>query len=310
MENMNFDFIAIDFETANNDMSSACSIGLVAVKNNEIAETFYSLINPGDIQFENSAINGITPNDVKNAPSFPEVWAKIKLYFIDNIIVAHNAIFDMSILKNCLLKYEMDMPNFSYVCSIPFSTIACRGENVGRSLEARASHFDIEVEGHHNALSDAVTCAKLVLTCIKLKKRKSFNSYCSTFSSLPIKQFKDLTPQKELKKNKFNKISVSEIKATVDSVNETHPLYGKNIVFTGELKIMDRKAAMQKVVNLGAVLKSGVSKKTDYLVVGVQDKSLVGDDGMSSKEEKAYELIAKGCDIKILNEDEFLALLT
>ncbi|WP_406540887.1 BRCT domain-containing protein [Clostridium ljungdahlii] len=81
------------------------------------------------------------------------------------------------------------------------------------------------------------------------------------------------------------------------------------MVFTGELKSLGRKEAMQKVVNLGGTLKSGVSKKTDYLIVGNQDKSLVGENGISSKEEKAAELNENGSSIKILNESEFLELI-
>src|SRR5690606_31191463 len=108
----------------------------------------------------------------------------------------------------------------------------------------------------------------------------------------------------------FNRVSISEITPTSNKYDETHVFYGKNIVFTGELKSLERKDAMQKVVDLGGILKSSVSRKTDYLIVGEQDKSIVGDDGLSSKEEKAYELIEKGFNIKILNEEEFLKIIS
>ena len=66
---------------------------------------------------------------------------------------------------------------------------------------------------------------------------------------------------------------------------------------------------MQQVVNLGGLVKSGVSGKTDYLVVGVQDQSIVGENGISTKEKKAYELIEKGKELKIIKEAEFISLL-
>ncbi|MCL6573280.1 MAG: exonuclease, partial [Bacillus sp. (in: Bacteria)] len=69
------------------------------------------------------------------------------------------------------------------------------------------------------------------------------------------------------------------------------------------------KKAMQKVVDLGGDIKSGVSRNTSFLVVGVQDKSLVGEDGLSTKEEKAYDLINKGINIKIINESQFMSLI-
>ncbi len=311
---MSFDFVAIDFETANRNNNSACSMGLAAVKDMNIIETKYFLIQPPTLDFDekNISIHGITPQQVKDSPTFPDCWEQIKHYFDDNIIVAHNAQFDMSVLKCCLNEYDLSTPDFEYLCSIPISTRACRSEGIGQSLVARAEHFDIEINEHHNALSDAVTCANLVIESIRNTKRKSFQSFCRAFSSLPIKNFSELQAQFEFSKKApkhFQKIIISEITATSSELNANHTFYGKNFVFTGELKSLERKDAMQKVVDIGAVLKSAVSAKTDYLVVGAQDKSLVGDDGLSSKEEKAYELISKGHDIKILTEYEFLNMI-
>lgn len=309
------DFVAIDFETANDNYDSACSIGIAAVQDKKIVETQYYLIQPPSLDFNeiNIEINGIRPEDVKDAPPFPEIWNKIMHYFSDNIIIAHNAVFDMSVLKNCLTEYNLPIPNFDYLCSIPISTCACRGENVGRSLEERTKYFGISIGNHHNSLDDAVACANLVIESINRVHRKSFESFCNTYTNLPIKHFSDLNPKKGFMNNgkkSFERIAIHEIVATKSDFDKSNIFYGKNVVFTGELKSMERKEAMQKVVNLGAILKSGVSSKTDYLVVGVQDKSLVGDDGMSTKEKNAYKLIKeKGCNIKIINEDEFLTLI-
>ena len=67
---------------------------------------------------------------------------------------------------------------------------------------------------------------------------------------------------------------------------------------------------MQMAVNSGALVKTAVSKKTDFLIVGRQDTSLVGEDGMSTKEERAYDLINSGkADIKIIGETEFISLV-
>ena len=88
---------------------------------------------------------------------------------------------------------------------------------------------------------------------------------------------------------KFNKniIDVSEITPTVETINTQHPFFMKNIVFTGDLNSLERKDAMQKVVNVGGIVETSVSSKTDFLIVGVQDKSLVGSKGISSKREKS-----------------------
>ncbi|MEG0479992.1 MAG: exonuclease domain-containing protein [Clostridium sp.] len=313
---MLFDFITIDFEIANNNYDSACSVGIVGVRDLKIVDEFYSLIKPPTMEFskENMEINHITPADIIDSPSFPEVWENIKQYFSGNIIIAHNASFDMSVLKNCLKRYNISIPNFTYICSIPISTKACRGQNIGRSLESRCKHFDIDIINHHNALDDSKSCASLVLASISKTNRKSFESFCRTYASLPFKNFIDLEerttfPNKTKGKSKFNNVNISEVVATVENIDSSHEFYNKNIVFTGNLKAISRKDAMSAVVNLGGILKSTVSKKTDYLIVGKQDESIVGYKGRSTKEIKASQLIKEGCNINILKENHFLEAL-
>ncbi|MBI2429256.1 MAG: exonuclease, partial [Ignavibacteriales bacterium] len=67
-------FLAIDFETANRYPNSACSIGLVKVRNNDIVGKKTFLIKPPYENFENSHVHGITWDDVKNTPTFKELW--------------------------------------------------------------------------------------------------------------------------------------------------------------------------------------------------------------------------------------------
>ena len=317
---MTVDFIAIDFEIANNKMSSACSLGMAFVDDHKIVDEKYFLIQPPEMEFDPKMveIHGITPDDVQNAPTFHMVWEEIRHYFQDNTIIAHNAHFDMSVLHSCLTKYSIDLPEFEYICSIPISTRICKGKGIGNSLTDRLSFFNIELQNHHNALDDAIACAELVLACMKAKNRKSIQSYCSTFSTIPVKKFSELKPQTTFFQKKqtrpqttrsWPKTSVSKITPTVETFDENHILFGKNVVFTGELQSIEREVAMQQVVNLGGLVKSGVSGKTDYLVVGVQDQSIVGENGISTKEKKAYELIEKGKELKIIKEAEFMNLL-
>ena len=310
---MLFDFVAIDFETANSNFNSACSIGIAAVSNGKIEKTEYFLIRPPSLQFNNKniEINGITPEDVKDAPFFYEVWGKIKHYFYNNIIVAHNAIFDMTILKTCLLEYEIDMPNFTYLCSMQLCNAIHFDNCVGNSLKDKAEYFNIELPNHHNALCDAITCAKLVIALLdEIKKgnlkQTDFNNYITLYS------FSNVKPQKSFQKSRrkdFKKVLISEIRPSSNNFDRSNFFYNKNVVFTGELKTLDRREAMQKVVDRGGIIKSSVSSKTDCLIVGIQDKSIVGEEGMSTKQKKAYELKAKGYNIKIIFEDEFIDLL-
>lgn len=85
-------------------------------------------------------------------------------------------------------------------------------------------------------------------------------------------------------------------------------LAGTRIVFTGELT-MPRGVAEAKAAALGCQSTSSVSRKTGILVVGEQDLSLVGQDGLSTKQRKAAELNAAGAGILVLDSDAFNALL-
>lgn len=308
-EKVDADFIAIDFETANNNNNSACSMGLVVVKDLEIVESKYFLIQPPVMSFNeiNIKIHGIWAKDVKDKPKFPEIWDEIKHYFANNIIIAHNAQFDMSVLKSLQLEYNLNIPDFVYMDSMTISTKAC-GSDIRKTLDARAEALGVELTNHHNALDDTLACANIVIETVKRCKRKSFQSFINVYSSLNKKQFQELKHQQYFRKGRtFDSVKISEIE-TCTTADCNNPFYGKNIVFTGELSKYGRKDAMQLVADLGGVVKSGVSSKTDYLIVGAQDESIVGDDGLSRKEEKAYELIENGQDIQILDENEFVRL--
>lgn len=308
------DFIAIDFETANNNNNSACSLGLVVVRDLQVIESKYFLIRPPVMSFntKNIEINGIMAKDVKDSPKFPEVWNEIKNYFYDNIIIAHNAQFDMSVIKCLQLEYNLDIPDFRYMDSITISTKACGGDTK-RTLDARAEALGVKLKNHHNALDDATACANIVIETVKQCNKKSFQSFIKIYSSLSIRQFSDLKHQQYFGGSKnyagFETVKISEIETDCITADCNNPFYGKNVVFTGELSKYERREAMQLVADLGGVIKSGVSSKTDFLIVGIQDETVVGDDGMSKKEEKAYDLIENGQDLRILDENEFYELI-
>jgi DNA polymerase-3 subunit epsilon len=310
IETIDADFIAIDFETANNNNNSACSMGLVVVKDLEIIESKYFLIQPPVMSFDdvNIKIHGIMAKDVKDKPKFPEIWNEIKHYFINNIIIAHNAQFDMSVLKSLQLEYNLNIPDFVYMDSMYISSKAC-GSDIRKTLSARAEALGVELTNHHNALDDTIACANIIIETVKKCRKKSFQSFINVYTSLNKKKFSELKHQQYFKKGRtFDNVKISEIE-TCTTADCNNPFYGKNIVFTGELSKYGRKEAMQLVADFGGVVKSGVSGKTDYLIVGKQDESIVGDDGLSRKEEKAYELIENGKDIQIIDEDEFYDMI-
>ncbi len=308
-----YDFIAIDFETATEDLNSACSLGIACVDNFEIVEKKYFLIQPPENKYNplNSDIHGLHPSDTETAPTFDKVWNEISSLFNgDCIVVAHNVRFDLSVLKSCADTYSITIPDFKYIDSIAISNRVIHDNSYSKKLVDRAAYFNIPLGEHHNALSDAVMCAEIVIASVRTTNRKSLKTYCSSFRRKTTHLFSELKPMKSFPHAPYQKTpKISELKPTQEITDDSNPLFGKNIVLTGDLESISRSAAMQKITDVGGIIKSTVTTKTDILIVGVQNPSVVGEDGLSSKERKAKELIEKGKNIKILNERDFLELI-
>ncbi|GAE35970.1 3'-5' exonuclease [Halalkalibacter akibai] len=164
------DFVALDFETANTNRSSVCSIGIVVVKNGNVADEYYQLIKPRDMYFDPLCvrIHGITPEDVKDSPSFSEVWKDISPLLEGNLVIAHNASFDMSVLRYSLDECQLDYPSFSYNCTVNVSKKTWLGLP-SYSLNVVARHLQIEFK-HHHALEDAQVAAQVYLQACKYNK--------------------------------------------------------------------------------------------------------------------------------------------
>jgi DNA polymerase-3 subunit epsilon len=206
------DFVAIDFETANTNRSSVCSIGLVVVKSGTVAEEYYQLIKPTDMYFDPICvrIHGITPEDVKDAPSFNEVWTDISHLLEGNLVIAHNASFDMSVLRHSLDECKFDYPSFSYNCTVNVSKKTWPGLH-SYSLNVVAEYLQIEFK-HHHALEDAQVAAQVYLEACKYN---NVSSHEELIEKLEIGQgtvyANGYTPARANKKRSKSKRSTSKI---------------------------------------------------------------------------------------------------
>lgn len=163
-------FVAIDFETANYDMRSACSIGAAIVERGRITKTLSALIRPPSVcgRFEPrfTAIHGITRDDVSGARPFEDIWPDLFPLFDKAVLVAHNMRFDRSVLLRLIAHYKLRPPESTSLCSLGVARRAWPNLR-SHSLSAVASHLEIELD-HHNAESDAAASAAVVLcACAK-----------------------------------------------------------------------------------------------------------------------------------------------
>ena len=155
------DFAAIDFETANNERTSVCSVGVVIVRDGEIVDSFYSLIQPEPNYYNYwcSQVHGLCQEDTEEAPVFPEVWAQIEPLIDGLPLVAHNKSFDESCLKAVFRCYQMDYPDYEFYCTCQTARRVFGDSLPNHQLQTVAARCGYQLENHHHALADAEACA-------------------------------------------------------------------------------------------------------------------------------------------------------
>ena len=155
------DFVAIDFETANELPTSACELGIAVVRNYHIVATESILIRPPDLRFNpyNSMLHGITANHVIDQPDFKELWPRLLPYFENQLVIAHNAAFDLHVLRHLLVHYAIPFNEISFTCSIKVASKVWK-EQHKYGLKSLSRILGIELD-HHRAVSDAKACAQI-----------------------------------------------------------------------------------------------------------------------------------------------------
>lgn len=158
------DFVAIDFEAANANFTSVCSMGVVIVKNHKIEKTYYSLIKPvpNFYDFYTTKIHGLKKNDTDNAPIFPQVWNAIKNEIKGLPIVAHGKAFEDNCLKALFKYYHIRRPKYQIYCTHRASEILFP-ELENHKLQTVAAHCGYDLTKHHHALADAEACAVIAI---------------------------------------------------------------------------------------------------------------------------------------------------
>lgn len=169
-----FDFVALDFETANREWTSICAIGLAFVSGGRIVANPSWLVRPPQLVFDPGfvRIHGITADQVADKPEFGELWGELKEHLEGGIIVAHNADFDVNVLIQALDLYGIPRPSLEYSCT---KVIAQRTWPGWRryGLAALAERHGI-VFRHHDAGEDAGVCAQVALRAWQDKGAASF----------------------------------------------------------------------------------------------------------------------------------------
>ena len=153
-------FVAIDFETATHRRDSACAVGLAAGCNGRVVLARTYLIRPPTAQFTFTDLHGLDWEDVRDAPTFGDLWPTLRAWIDDaEFLAAHNAAFDRSVLLACCAKYRLRAPRIPFLCTVQLARAQwgirpTKLPDVCRQLRILLRH--------HDAGSDAEACARIV----------------------------------------------------------------------------------------------------------------------------------------------------
>lgn len=284
------DFVAVDVETANADMSTICQIGIARCDQDSVLDEWKTYIDP-ETYFDgiNVSIHGIDGETVKGSPTIPAIAEQIREYLNDSVAVCHTH-FDRVAIRQSFEKYDIPQPDCRWLDSArvarrAWKEFAARGYGLHNVCEAIKYEFT-----HHDALEDAKAAAHVLFAAIRQ-------------TDLDIDGWIKRVEQP------IDPSSSSGSLALMRDGNREGPLFGEVLVFTGSLEIPRREAA-DMAARVGCAVASGVTKNTTLLVVGDQDVKKLAGHTKSSKHRKAEQLIGKGQSIRILRESDFKELVS
>ncbi len=172
-------FAAFDVETPNRYNNRMSSIGITLVENGQITEEFYSPVNP-ETFFDsfNTQLTGLDAEAVRDAPTFLQLWPQIEPLLEHGLLIAHNAVFDLGVLKKCLEAYGLVWRRYTrYLCTVQMGRRVLPG--ISHKLNDLCCYYDIALD-HHRADSDSRACAEILLRY--LEQGADASQYIRTYS--------------------------------------------------------------------------------------------------------------------------------
>lgn len=306
------DYTVIDTETTGFDLvyNSIIEVAAVRVREGKVQDKFSSLIKPSKCYYLSkdgeesesyyyvdehiTKLTGITNEMLEGAPEAAEVLPEFVKFIGDDILVAHNANFDINFLYETMSKVIGQPLKNDFVDTMRLSRKLFPTSEHHRSCDL-AKNCGVPYENAHRALNDSM------IACACFEKMREI--VASNYESQEIfaKLFKH--------KGGCKKLDSSSIVTDKADFDEDHPFYHRTVVFTGALDGIPRRVAMQSVVDVGGYVADNVTKATNYLVVGSFDfvNSVKGN--KSSKMKKAEKMKLDGLDIEVISENTFLDFL-
>lgn len=290
------DYIVFDIEITGLDSSydEVIEIGAIKVKNNKIVSKFNSLVKPkNEIDEYITELTGITNEMVKDAPTIEEILPDFMNYIGNDILIGHNINFDINFIYDNLYRNKFDVLSNDFIDTMRISR-KLLSELPHHRLIDLAKYFKIDSTNNHRSLKDCEITMNVYenLKEIALQKYGNVDEFKNTF-----------------KKHKKEGLRAKDIISTNTEFDVDNLFYDKYVAITGTLEKMLRKEAMQIIVDLGGHCEDGVTKKTNFLILGNNDYNPILGGKKSSKLIKAETLKLEGKDIEIISENVFYDII-
>lgn len=340
-------FTAVDFETANGFRGSPCSVGLVKVRDGLEVDSFYAVMRPpeGFDRFDpkNVSIHGITAESAQGAPRFAELFLQIREFIGTDVLVAHNASFDIEVFEAALEVSGLDSSGLRCFCSVQLSRAVY--DLVSHALPYAAEEAGCPLQNHHHALEDARASAAIVCDIARRRGARSVEQLAAD-CGIPAEELEPWTVPREQESRataqvrqmaylfdsrtpNVNAEDLPDLMRWQDEgknlppaldVDPSHPFYGQSFVFTGNLAV-SRSEAKRLVAQHGGAMSSKVNGATTVLVIGdgFALTDLEAPAGQvdpaaeralgSNKAREALRRIEAGQPIRLMSEPEFRAAL-
>jgi DNA polymerase-3 subunit epsilon len=314
---------AIDFETANQDRASACAVGLVRVRGGVVVDRLTTLIRPpGPVDFfsrHNTAVHGITAADVAGAPGWAEVLERIVDFSEGGPLVAHNAAFDMGVLRRASEISGLSHPSWDYACTLALSRRTW-AELPDHRLPTVSAHVGHTITRHHRADADAEAAAHIMVAAMERHGAASLPELAEasgarlrrlegvraavTAPPEPVSVHAAAAAPGEDRFSHWQRVARTPLPEASPEADPSGPLYGRTVCVSGDLESMDKPEVWRRVAEAGGHPAKNVTKKTGVLVIGGN-----GGGGKTAKHRQAETYRARGQRIDFVTEAELLTLL-
>lgn len=302
------DYCAIDFETANSYRGSPCAVGLVRVRGGTIVDERRWLMRPpeGADWFDrfNVWVHGITAEMVEDAPRWRDVLPAIVEFIGDDVVVAHNAGFDIGVIRYACGVDNIEWPEMRFLCTLVVARRAL-------ALPSYRLPFVTEALGHsmgshHDPLDDARAVTEVVARLAAQEGATTIDELAAAHRVYVGRMERGIY-KGSVAVSGSTGLADPEVNPDADSDGY---LYGRVVVFTGKLWAMVRQDAWNECARVGALPEKNTTQRTNVLVVGdLNPAYLRPGENLSSKARRAFALQDSGQAIEVMTEDDFLRCL-